>query len=315
MAARGINSSLSRYLSGILMRLKIFLLVFPSHFLSCYAGVAADAESCLAQRNFAWVAAGSAIVGSDQAERDKAYQLSALPMAKTDEGRKKEEIDLRQEGWFDREEPRHGLDYQGFCISKFLVTNSDYYDFVVATGHRQPSISEVDYTKQGFLVHSYDEVLPYLWHNGQFPAGRAKYPAVLISYDDAAAFAKWFSQIHGHSYRLPKATEWEIAARGTGGNLFSWGNEWDEAACNWSGSGVPGTSAVEAFPRCVSPFGLHDTAGNVFEYTLIEKEEAREVLMKGCGWDDLPGFCRPAYQHYRPRGSRHILFGFRLIME
>ncbi|MEO0770863.1 MAG: sulfatase-modifying factor protein, partial [Cyanobacteria bacterium J06649_4] len=50
--------------------------------------------------------------------------------------------------------------------------------------------------------------------------------------------------------------------------------------------------------------------------TLVEKSNSDfEVLLKGCGWDDYPGFCRAAYQHDRPVASRHILFGFRLVLE
>lgn len=279
------------------------------------AGFAADPKSCSIGKNFVWIPPGSAVLGSDAAERDEAYRLSALPFAKSDGGSEKAEAELREQGWFSREEPRHRIDHHGFCISKFLVTNSDYKDFVLATGHHQPAIAEADYKQQGFLVHSYAETLPYQWRDGGYPSGRANHPVVLVSYDDAAAYAKWFSQTNGRSYRLAKAVEWEVAARGRDGNLFPWGNQWDQGACNWQGAGIGGTSAVGAFTKCVSPFGIYDAAGNVFEYTLVENEYAREVLMKGCGWDDLPGFCRPAYQHTRPRPSRHILFGFRLVME
>ncbi|MGI8936560.1 MAG: SUMF1/EgtB/PvdO family nonheme iron enzyme, partial [Phormidesmis sp.] len=62
------------------------------------------------------------------------------------------------------------------------------------------------------------------------------------------------------------------------------------------------------------PYGIEDMAGNVFEYTSTLTDES-EVILKGCGWDDYPGFCRAAYQHDRPIDSRHILFGFRLVVE
>ena len=58
-------------------------------------------------------------------------------------------------------------------------------------------------------------------------------------------------------------------------------------------------------------------AGNVFEYTstLQQRGDLTVAVMKGCSWDDLPGFCRAAYRHTRPVQSRHILFGFRLVLE
>lgn len=278
-------------------------------------GLAATAQSCSSEPNFVWVEAASAITGSDKAERDLAYRISALYLAKTSGDARKEEAELRQQRWFDDEDPQQTVSFEGFCISKYQVTNAEYFNFVSATGHPEPAISEADYQKQGFLVHSYKEVVPYLWQGTKFPEGSANKPAVLASYDDATAFATWTSKVRGRSYRLPTAIEWEIAARGTGGHVFPWGNDWRDGVCNWQGAGVGTTTAAGAFPGCVSPFGLYDTVGNVFEYTLSDHGNGAKVLMKGCGWDDLPGFCRPAYQHYRPRMSRHILFGFRLVME
>jgi hypothetical protein len=58
-------------------------------------------------------------------------------------------------------------------------------------------------------------------------------------------------------------------------------------------------------------------AGNVFEYTatLRDTNRGRSSVMKSCSWDDLPGFCRAAYEHTRPVDSRHILLGFRLVVH
>jgi toxoflavin biosynthesis protein ToxD len=55
--------------------------------------------------------------------------------------------------------------------------------------------------------------------------------------------------------------------------------------------------------------------GNVFQYTSTLEQNQTVVVMKGCGWDDSPGFCRAAYRHTRPIQSRHILFGFRLVRD
>jgi formylglycine-generating enzyme required for sulfatase activity len=55
-------------------------------------------------------------------------------------------------------------------------------------------------------------------------------------------------------------------------------------------------------------------AGNVFEFTSTLGNGQSTVVMKGCSWDDSPGLCRAAYRHTRPVTSRHILFGFRLVM-
>lgn len=269
---------------------------------------------CEAQPGFAFVAGGEFVAGSDRPERDYAYQISAEGYADSPEQIAKAEAGYRAQGWFDREPERQTINLPAFCLSKNLITNEDYQAFVQASGHREPGISAADYQAQGFLVHAYSEVVPYLWQNRQYPVGQEKHPVVLVSYEDALAYVEWRSQQDGVTYRLPSAAEWEKAARGTDGRYFPWGSEWQDDGTNWAKNGPMGTSAIATFPASRSPYGIEDMAGNVFEYTSTLTDDS-EVLLKGCGWDDYPGFCRAAYQHDRPIDSRHILFGFRLAVE
>ncbi|MGB3296250.1 MAG: SUMF1/EgtB/PvdO family nonheme iron enzyme [Phormidesmis sp.] len=270
--------------------------------------------ACEAQAGFAFVAGGEFIAGSDRAERDYAYQISAEGYADSPEQISKAEAGYRAQGWFDREPERQIIDLPAFCLSQNLIANEEYQAFVQATGHRVPDISAADYQAQGFLVHDYSEVVPYLWQNRQYPDGQAQHPVVLVSYEDALAYIEWRSQQDEATYRLPSVQEWEKAARGTDGRYFPWGSDWRDEGTNWAKNGPMGTSAIAAFPTSRSPYGIEDMAGNVFEYTSTLTDDS-EVVLKGCGWDDYPGFCRAAYQHDRPIDSRHILFGFRLVVE
>lgn len=297
-------------------------------------------ELCENDEAFAWIPAGVFIYGSDRAEREYAYQISAMAIAQSSGNTSAEAIaqadaNLRRNRWFDREPRRQERSLPGFCLQRHLVTNSDYQAFVKATGHRSPYISEQDYQQQGFLVHPYKTVLDYLWDGQTYPDGTELHPVVLVSYADALAYAQWKGQQEDTSYRLPTAEEWEKAARGTDGRYFPWGNEWQEDGTNWSqtselssvseGLGVEwtetgnkaGTSAIAQFPLSQSIYGIEDMAGNVFEYTstLRRRPQALRSVMKGCSWDDWPGFCRAAYEHTRPVDSRHILFGFRLVND
>lgn len=271
---------------------------------------------CEAQPGFAFVRGGEFIAGSDRTERDDAYRISAEGVATSPEAVAAAEAGYRRRGWFDREPERRTVNLDAFCLSKNLVTNADYQTFVQATGHRTPGISAEDYQTQGFLVHDYTEVIPYLWQGDQYPTDQGQHPVVLVSYEDALAYADWRSQQDGVSYRLPTALEWEKAARGTDGRYFPWGNDWRSEGTNWAKTEPIGTSAIATFPLSRSPYGIEDMAGNVFEYTnsLIETSTPT-VILKGCSWDDYPGFCRAAYEHNRPLNSRHILFGFRLVRE
>jgi formylglycine-generating enzyme required for sulfatase activity len=94
-----------------------------------------------------------------------------------------------------------------------------------------------------------------------------------MSWDDAAAYAKWAGK------RLPTEAEWEFAARGgLDGAEYAWGDEftpggrhmantWQGAfpAQNLAGDGYERTSPVTAFPP--NGYGLHDMIGNVWEWT------------------------------------------------
>ncbi len=272
---------------------------------------------CETDQGYVYIPAGKFIIGSDRAERDYGYHLSAQALARSAEQRLRLEQRLRQQAWFEQELPRQELFLPAFCILRNLVSNADYQAFITATGYRSPGISEAEYQQQGFLVHAYDQVQRYLWAGDRYPVGGEQHPVVLVSYNDAIAYAQWQGQQDQHTYRLPTAEEWEKAARGTDGRYFTWGNQWRDSATNWAGSGINGTSAIAAFPLSRSLYGVEDMAGNVFEYTSTLRPLGTQTLaiMKGCSWDDSPGFCRAAYQHTRPAASRHILFGFRLVRE
>jgi formylglycine-generating enzyme required for sulfatase activity len=73
-----------------------------------------------------------------------------------------------------------------FLIDKFPVTNAQYYEFIVRTGYRP-----ADTTR--YLRH---------WSSGMYRQGQDRYPVVYISYEDAAAYAKWAGK------RLPSEAEW-----------------------------------------------------------------------------------------------------------
>ncbi|MGD1853699.1 MAG: formylglycine-generating enzyme family protein [Leptolyngbyaceae cyanobacterium] len=257
------------------------------------------------------------IAGSSQEERDYSYRISAEALANTPEEVVEVETRLRQQRWFDFEPEQTNRRMAAFCINRHLVTNEEYQEFVLATGYHQPGITAENYQEQNMLVHSYQDLRPYFWRSSQFPAGKANHPVVLVSQKDALAYAAWKSQEDGIDYRLPTADEWEKAARGTDGRYCAWDSDWQTKATNWQKNGPEGTSRVGAYPLSKSVYGVEDMAGNVFEFTstVYTQESQERAIMKGCAWDDLPGFCRTAYRHGRPTTYRHILFGFRLVSD
>ena len=300
-------------------RIKSGLLIVALTIGGCQASQSASdlnltQAECEADSSFVFIPGGEFIRGSDRTERDFAYKISAEAISSTPEGIKQAEQKLRQTGWFDRESDRQTASTSSYCISRNLVTNQEYQEFIEATNHRLPGITATEYQQQGFLVHPYTKVQEFLWRNRTYPEDTANHPVVLISYDDAVAYAAWKGEKKGATYRLPTATEWEKAARGEAGEYFPWGNDWQPKGTN-HGHSLNYTSEIATFAFSKSVYGVEDMAGNVFEYTSTLESEDSRAVMKGCSWDDLPGFCRAAYQHTRPVDSRHILFGFRLVRE
>jgi formylglycine-generating enzyme required for sulfatase activity len=96
--------------------------------------------------------------------------------------------------------------------------------------------------------------------------------------------------------RLCMTSEWQFACEGEEMRPYAYGWERDSTACNvdvMTGLGKVGQlvdhrTPASAHPRCVSPFGVHDMAGNVDEWATVDgaKPGSREV-MKGSWW--LPG--------------------------
>ena len=67
-------------------------------------------------------------------------------------------------------------------------------------------------------------------------------------------------------------------------------------------------------PLILDPIRRYGTLTFQVVSSTLETRQNRAVsVMKGCAWDDSPGFCRAAYRHTRPVESRHIFFGFRLV--
>lgn len=88
----------------------------------------------------------------------------------------------------------------------------------------------------------------------------ASHPVVGVNWDQAEAYCTW---IQGN---LPTEAQWEKAARGTGENLYPWGEARPScdlvnfAGCNGS------TTTVTSHDAGQSPYGLLEMAGNVFEW-------------------------------------------------
>jgi formylglycine-generating enzyme required for sulfatase activity len=138
---------------------------------------------------------------------------------------------------FRHEVPQRRVYADTFEISKYPVTNAQFTEFVRATGH----------SRGVWPYESYDD----------FP----DHPVAWVNLYEAQAFCQWAR------CRLPTEAEWEKAARGPDGFRYPWGNEWEDDRCNSRESGLMMTTPVGQYPQGASPYGVHDMAGNVWEWT------------------------------------------------
>jgi formylglycine-generating enzyme required for sulfatase activity len=120
-----------------------------------------------------------------------------------------------------------------FWIDTYEVTNGQYQAFLDAAKHATPVVAP----------------------------GNKDFPVTGVTWNDAAAFCTWANK------RLPSEAEWEVAARGPGPNppLYPWG---DDPVAGGKIDSLPLTQTYQVGTMAfnVSPFGVYDMAGNLWEW-------------------------------------------------
>lgn len=99
-----------------------------------------------------------------------------------------------------------------------------------------------------------------------------KMPVTGVSFQDAVAYAEWLDKTNRiPGARLCSEIEWERAARGADARRYPHGDSLRPTDANYFGTygelpAAVGLDEVGSHPDSDSPFGVHDLAGNAFEW-------------------------------------------------
>ncbi len=207
-----------------------------------------------------------------------------------------------QGGGENYEQPVHQVCLEAFAVGVTEVTFDEYDRFAVATGRSKP---------------------------GDEGWGRGTRPVINVSWNEALAYTAWLSEQTGEAYRLSTEAQWEYAARAGTETKYWWGNKIGRNRANCDGCGsqwdAKQTAPVASFEP--NPFGLHDTAGNVFEWACseyeekyngreqrcVDKNDAKTPVLRGGSWYTNPWYLRAAYRLWSWPVNWNPNLGFRVV--
>jgi formylglycine-generating enzyme required for sulfatase activity len=215
-----------------------------------------------------------------------------------------------------------------FLMAKYPVTNAQYAKFIEAGG----------YQNKAWWADSW-QIKEDGWHQDADnlewkPSGKAwtepRYwmdkdylgddkPVVGVSWYEAIAFCQWLSETSGENINLPTEQQWQRAAQGDDGRKYPWGNDFDAKKANSYDSGIAKTTPVTAYPNGVSPYGVWDMSGNVWEWCLNQYKTGIDVLdgkddyaFRGASWISDDTELRTDHRSWIKSYSRGHVIGFRI---
>lgn len=162
--------------------------------------------------------------------------------------------------------PDHTIHVDTFYMDKCPVTNAQFKAFTDANPLWRKAKRRNDWNKSkkkmSIFGRFHDGNYLNHWDENNYPIGMEDHPVNNVSWFAAMAYAQWAGK------RLPSEAEWEKAARGgLIGQPYPWGDNLDPEL-TYCGKGVGETYAVGRYPP--NNYGLHDIAGNVWEWCLDE---------------------------------------------
>jgi formylglycine-generating enzyme required for sulfatase activity len=158
-------------------------------------------------------------------------------------------VDYCQDSRFANEAPPHSVYLDAYYMDTYEVTNEKYRICVDEGACSSPQKSS-------------SSTRPKYFGDPQFD----KFPVIYVNWDMARTYCEW------RSGQLPTEAQWEKAARGTDERTYPWGEGLQCGFANYfPQSGKPcisDTTSVGSYAVNISPYGIYDMAGNVWEWVL-----------------------------------------------
>jgi len=188
-------------------------------------------------------------------------------------------------------------------------------------------IHEVTNAQYKVYVDSMKVKAPPKWVNGNYGIGEDGLPVTSITWEEAAAYAKFVGK------RLPTEAEWEKAARGSDARWFPWGGTSFDR--NYANNGDHLVN-IMSYPEGVSPYGVYDMAGNAAEWVAgiyaayprqpadklpTDLPDCKEVykgdkhVYRGGSWNTFPKYLRCSNRESAAPSKRWTYVGFRCAAD
>jgi formylglycine-generating enzyme required for sulfatase activity len=224
-----------------------------------------------------------------------------------------------------------------FWISKYPVTQAQFGEFIRSGGYTQPrywpeAAQAGCWAACGFKG-GYDIAAREAPPDYGGPFNLPNHPVVGVTWYEATAFARWFSEqvpdwAQGQNglfwqnvarVSLPGDEQWEKAARGPfipheNPRGYPWGEKFDPDRANAAPTGLGATTAVGCFPGGTSPCGALDLGGNAWEWTASRFDaESAHYVLRGGSFSGHPDYTRCSCRYKLPPDALFIGTGFRVV--
>ncbi len=207
--------------------------------------------------------------------------------------------------------PLHNVKLHSYYISTYEITNQQYSIFCKETRRELP---------QGSKDRSPNS------------------PAIYVSWDDAAEFCRWLSEISNKEYRLPTEAEWEYAARGgikSKGYKYAGSNDINEVS-NYDDAIMLNDDSLnlkiidQVGQKRPNELGIYDMSGSVWEWCYdgysddyysespkenpINLDQSLGKVARGGGWLNTPKYHLISNRDHDLYSAADVDLGFRVVL-